>query len=419
MYAIIDCNNFYASCERVFNPNLNNKPVIVLSNNDGCVIARSNEAKMIGVKMGEPAFKIKNVIQKYNINVFSTNFSLYGDMSKRVINTISTFDINMEIYSIDEVFLDLSEFKIKDINKLLFNIKYKIQKWTGIPVSIGFAKTKTLAKAANYVAKKSKKHKGIFILNDVNREEILSKIPIGKIWGIGKKNDFFLKSHGIITALDFNKINLLWIRKKMNIVVEKTAKELNGISCIPIDNISVNKKSICTSRTFGTMVESLSDLESSITMYASRCSEKLRKQSSCASIACIFIASNSFRNDLPYYSKSKIIKFSVPTSDSSEIISYLLKELRNIYKKGYKYKKAGVILSGIVSNNIIQQDLFDKIDRDKKNRIMKSIDNINNKMGQDTIRYASQGYINKYNLKQQRLSNSYTTRWNQLLIIKV
>ena len=419
MYAIIDCNNFYASCERVFNPRISNMPVVVLSNNDGCVIARSNESKLLGIKMGEPAFKIKNIITKYNVKVFSTNFALYGDMSQRVINTISTFDINMEIYSIDEVFLDLSKFKIKDIDNLMYDIKNRIEKWTGIPVSIGVAKTKTLAKAANYMAKKITKYKGIFILNDCNRKEVLAYIPIGKIWGIGIKNNFFLQSCGIKTAWNFQKLNLFWIRKNMSIVVEKTVKELMGIQCIPIDNTPMNKKSICTSRTFGNIVESLSDLESSITMYASRCSEKLRQQSSCASTGYVFITSNRFRKDIPYYARGRIVKFPVPTSDSGEIISYLLRELRIIYKKGYKYKKAGVVLSGIISNNIIQQNLFDKIDRNNKNRIMKSIDIINKKMGQDTIRYASQDYTKTYNLKQQRLSNSFTTKWTQLLIIKI
>tara|TARA_B100000401_G_scaffold34318_1_gene20509 strand:- start:450 stop:1706 length:1257 start_codon:yes stop_codon:yes gene_type:complete len=418
MYAIIDCNNFYASCERVFNPKLNDKPVIVLSNNDGCVIARSNESKRLGIKMGVPAFKIKHIINKHNINVFSTNFSLYGDMSKRVINTISTFDIKMEIYSIDEVFLDISEFKYYEINNLLNEIKNKILKWTGIPVSIGAARTKTLAKAANYISKRSKKHKGVFIINDFNRTQVLKLIPSIDVWGIGRKLNFFLISNGINTAFDISNIDLNWIKNKTNITTQKTVKELMGESCISINN-NFNKKSICTSRTFGNMVESLSDLESSITMYATRCAEKLRRQNSCATIAIVYVKTNIFRNDLPYYFNSKIINFSVPTSDTGEIISCILKELRKIYKVGFKYKKAGVILSGIVPNNCVQQDLFDTINRNKKNKIMISIDKINNKMGRDTIRYASQNFAKKYILKQQRLSKSYTTRWSQLLEIKV
>ena len=418
MYAIIDCNNFYASCERVFNPKLNDKPVIVLSNNDGCVIARSNESKRLGIKMGVPAFKIKHIINKHNINVFSTNFSLYGDMSKRVINTISTFDIKMEIYSIDEVFLDISEFKYHEINDFLNEIKNKILKWTGIPVSIGAARTKTLAKAANYISKRSKKYKGVFIINDFNRKQVLKLIPSINVWGIGRKLNFFLISNGINTAFDISNIDLNWIKNKTNITTQKTVKELMGESCISINN-NFNKKSICTSRTFGNMVESLSDLESSIAMYATRCTEKLRRQNSCATIAIVYVKTNIFRNDLPYYFNSKIINFSVPTSDTGEIISCILKELRKIYKVGFKYKKAGVILSGIVPNNCVQQDLFDTINRNKKNKIMISIDKINNKMGKDTIRYASQNFAKKYILKQQRLSKSYTTRWGQLLEIKV
>ena len=418
MYAIIDCNNFYASCERVFNPKLNNKPVIVLSNNDGCVIARSNESKRLGIKMGVPAFKIKHIINQYNINVFSTNFSLYGDMSTRVMNTISTFDIKMEIYSIDEVFLDISEFKYYELNNLLNKIKNKILKWTGIPVSIGAARTKTLAKAANYISKRSKKYKGVFIINDFNRKQVLQLIPLIDVWGIGRKLNFFLNSNGINTAFDISNIDLNWIKNKTNITTQKTVKELMGESCISINN-NFNKKSICTSRTFGNMVESISDLESSITMYATRCAEKLRKQNSCATIGLVYVKTNIFRNDLPYYFNSRIINFSVPTSDTGEIISCILKELRKIYKIGFKYKKAGVILSGIVPNNCVQQDLFDTINRNKKNKIMISIDKINNKMGRDTIRYASQNFAKKYILKQQRLSKSYTTRWSQLLEIKV
>ena len=418
MYAIIDCNNFYASCERVFNPKLNNKPVIVLSNNDGCVIARSNESKRLGIKMGVPAFKIKHIINQYNINVFSTNFSLYGDMSTRVMNTISTFDIKMEIYSIDEVFLDISEFKYYELNNFLNKIKNKILKWTGIPVSIGAARTKTLAKAANYISKRSKKYKGVFIINDFNRKQVLQLIPLIDVWGIGRKLNFFLNSNGINTAFDISNIDLNWIKNKTNITTQKTVKELMGESCISINN-NFNKKSICTSRTFGNMVESISDLESSITMYATRCAEKLRKQNSCATIGLVYVKTNIFRNDLPYYFNSRIINFSVPTSDTGEIISCILKELRKIYKIGFKYKKAGVILSGIVPNNCVQQDLFDTINRNKKNKIMISIDKINNKMGRDTIRYASQNFAKKYILKQQRLSKSYTTRWSQLLEIKV
>ncbi len=418
MYAIIDCNNFYASCERVFNPKLNNKPVIVLSNNDGCVIARSNESKRLGIKMGVPAFKIKHIINQYNINVFSTNFSLYGDMSTRVMNTISTFDIKMEIYSIDEVFLDISEFKYYELNNFLNKIKNKILKWTGIPVSIGAARTKTLAKAANYISKRSKKYKGVFIINDFNRKQVLQLIPLIDVWGIGRKLNFFLNSNGINTAFDISNIDLNWIKNKTNITTQKTVKELMGESCISINN-NFNKKSICTSRTFGNMVESISDLESSITMYATRCAEKLRKQNSCATIGLVYLKTNIFRNDLPYYFNSRIINFSVPTSDTGEIISCILRELRKIYKIGFKYKKAGVILSGIVPNNCVQQDLFDTINRNKKNKIMISIDKINNKMGRDTIRYASQNFAKKYILKQQRLSKSYTTRWSQLLEIKV
>ena len=226
MYALIDCNNFYASCERVFDPALENKPIVVLSNNDGCVIARSNEAKALGIKMGEPAFKIRNIIYKHKVRAFSTNFALYGDMSSRVINTILDFSDNIEIYSIDEVFLNLSEFKPKDLFDIAIDLKHKIKKWTGIPVSIGIAKTKTLAKAANYIAKKIKRNKGVCIIDHYNKDALLSQIPIGKVWGVGTRGNTFLNYHKLYTAQDLSKADLYWIKKYMTVTGENLVKEL-------------------------------------------------------------------------------------------------------------------------------------------------------------------------------------------------
>ena len=240
MYALIDCNNFYVSCERVFNPKLENKPVLVLSNNDGCVIARSNEAKSIGIKMGEPAFKIKDTIYKNNIITFSTNFALYGDMSDRVINTISSFSCDMENYSIDEVFIDLSTFRKDALLSFCLKIKRQIKQWTGIPVSIGIAKTKTLAKAANHIAKQENKNMGVFLIDNLNISNTLNKIPVSKIWGIGPRSNHFLNYHKVKTARDLSEIDLAWIRKHMTIRGEKTVQELRGISCIPLELLSLD-----------------------------------------------------------------------------------------------------------------------------------------------------------------------------------
>tara|TARA_B100000029_G_scaffold94335_1_gene84515 strand:- start:402 stop:1664 length:1263 start_codon:yes stop_codon:yes gene_type:complete len=417
MYALVDCNNFYASCERVFNPQLKNKPVIVLSNNDGCVIARSNEAKQLGIKMGEPAFKLKNLLKNNSVHIFSTNFALYGDMSMRVMNTLSSIIPHLEIYSIDEAFLDLSDFKYNKILDVGCFIRKKILQDIGIPVSIGVGRTKTLSKIAGNIAKKSKINKGVFLLHDYLEDNILEEISIEKIWGVGKNLSIFLHKYGIHTAKNLRDIELKWIQKKINITAKKMVKELRGISCMNIESDTKNKKSICTSRTFGNMIKSEHEISSLLAMYTSRCGEKLRSQNSYATLAHIFISTNPFRKDLNQYSKSKIIKFPVATHDTGEMISYILNGFKQIYKEGYSYKKAGVILSGIIPEGHVQQNIFDKVDRLKSKVLMKTIDNINKNIGKDIIRSASQGYSKKWKLKQQSLSPCYTTRWSDLLIV--
>ena len=417
MYALLDCNNFYASCERVFKPSLDKKPIIVLSNNDGCVIARSDESKSLGIKMGDPAFKIKNIIMKYNINVFSTNFALYGDMSQRVMNILSSHIPSMEIYSIDEAFLDLQDFNYNDIYSLCVFIRKKILKCTGIPVSIGVGRTKTLSKVANHVAKKNKIYKGVFILKE--EEEILKNFSIENVWGIGKKLSVFLKTKHITTAKQFRDSSLKWARLSINIIGEKIIKELRGEKCFLIQYSNITKKTICTSRTFGEMVTDFEDLSSSVAMYATRCSEKLRLQNSYARFAHVFIQTNPFRNDVKQYFKSQIIKFDVATNDTSEILNYVLKSLKYIYKSGYQYKKAGVVVSGIIKDDAVQENLFDNINRLKNKNIIKTVDKINSKMGRDMLRYVSVGYFKKWKLKQQKLSPCYTTRWSDVLRINL
>ena len=414
MYALIDCNNFYVSCERVFNPSLNNKPVLVLSNNDGCVIARSDETKKLGIKMGEPAFKIKSIINKNNIRLFSTNFALYGDMSSRVMTILYSMFSDIEVYSIDEAFLDLHGYK--DLNSVGNEIKNKILKYTGIPVSVGIGRTKTLAKIASHISKKTG---GVFLLNEGIEDRVLEKISIEKIWGVGCSLEYFFKNNNIKTAKKLRDSNLSWIRQNINITAEKMIKELRGIPCIRMELELINKKSICTSRTFGKMVTSKNEMLSSIAMYTTRCAEKLRSQNSYANVAQIFIATNPFRKDLPQYSNFKLIKFPVATNDTGEMLKYISKIFNVMYRRGYNYKKAGVILSDIVSGYEVQENIFDKINRLKSEKMMKAIDQINRKMGRDIVRYATQGYTKKWVLKQQRLSPCYTTRWNDLLSIKI
>jgi len=418
MYGLVDCNNFYVSCERIFNPKLNKKPVIVLSNNDGCVIARSNESKAIGIKMGVPAFKISSLIKKYNIEVFSTNFALYGDISQRVMTIIAEIIPHIEIYSIDEAFLDLSEFKNDDLLEIGKHIRERVLQCTGIPVSIGIAKTKTLSKVANYLAKNNSKT-GVFSILDNNYDYLLENIPIEKIWGVGFKTKVFLNRYGIKSAKQLKNYDLKWIRSNLFIVGERMVKELRGISCNEINNLNIGKKSICTSRTFGEMVTSYTDLESSIAMYTTRCAEKLRAQFCSAKIAHIFFMTNPFRKDLRQSIIYKTIQFPIHTDDTGEMLNYILNVLKEKYKKGYYYKKAGVVLSGIIPTHHVQCDMFDTRNCEKSKVIMNTVDSINKKMGKDSIRYGSQGYYRKWKLKQERLSPCYTTRWNELLKVYI
>ena len=416
MYALVDCNNFYASCERVFRPSLKSKPVVVLSNNDGCVIARSNESKQLGIKMGEPAFKIKNIIENNKVHVFSTNFALYGDMSQRVMNTLSDIIPSIEIYSIDEAFLDLKKNNKKDIENICLKIKKTVFKNTGIPVSIGVGRTKTLSKIANHIAKR---RNGIFIIDKNNEDENLNDFSVEDVWGVGRKLSFFLHNQNIKTAKKLKYLDLFWAKSNMTIVGEKMVKELRGEECFALHQSRPDKKSICTSRTFGHMISDFENLSSSIAMYATRCAEKLRYQGGCARYAHVFIQTNPYRKELRQYIQSKMVKFPVATNNTSEIIKLISVALEDIYKKGYQYKKAGVVLGGIIKKNEVQGDLFDDVNRTKNDKIVNIIDMINRKMGQDIIKYAALAYGKKWKLKQGQLSPCYTTRWKDILKIRL
>ena len=417
MYALADCNNFYASCERIFNPSLKNKPIIVLSNNDGCVIARSNEAKKLNVKMGIPVFKIKHLIKRYNINVFSTNFTLYGDISKRVMTLLSTYTPHIEIYSIDEAFLDFSYIPYTQYYQKAVGIRNTIKRSTGIPISIGIAPTKTLSKLANHIAKKNTQCNGVFIISDVMIPTV-KNIPINKIWGIGNKLSLKLNYINIFTIEDFINTSDYIIQKVSSINGVKIKKELQGIKCHSLKEVRQRKKSICTSRSFGEMVSSFNELSEAISMFSARCSEKLRFENGCAKTITIFIMSNRHRKDLKQYSNYIKINLPVATDSTNEIIKHALNALQKIYKSSYQYKKCGVVLSDIINKSEVQCDIFDNIDRHKQKSIMNAVDEINANMGADSIKYASQGIRKQdWTLKRQKLSPSYTTQWNYLPII--
>ena len=416
MIALADCNNFYASCERVFNPKLEKKPVVVLSNNDGCVIARSNEAKALGVKMGEPTFKIKSKIEKYNISVFSTNFALYGDLSKRVMNTLQTEVDTIEVYSIDEAFLDLSD--LSDKERCIY-IKKKVHKWTGIPVSIGVAKTKTLAKVANHIAKKYTKT-GIFIFDneDIIRRA-LNFFLVEDLWGIGRKNSKKLKEFGIHTALQFIEQDVHWVKKHFSINGVKLQKELKGEICYHLETKKQRKKSICTSRSFSKEVKELDYLREAISSYANSCAIKLRKEKGCCTNITVFLSTNPFKLHAKQYYPYQSINLDVATNDSMEIVRYALKCLNQIYSSDFIYKKAGVVVSGIIADNQVQLSLYDNLDRNKRKVINSTIDMINSKMGRDKVKLAIQGTGRKWKLKKEMLSPCYTTCFHDMLEVKL
>jgi len=416
MFALVDCNNFYASCERVFNPKIENKPVIVLSNNDGCVIARSNEAKVLGIKMGEPAFKLKNLIEKYNINVFSTNFALYGDLSKRVMNVMSAEVDKMEIYSIDEAFLDLTDYVSKERGVA---IKKKVQQWTGIPVSVGIAPTKVLAKVAGHIAKKHTKA-GVFMFDDEALiRRALNVFKVEDLWGIGRKTAQKLKAFGIHTALQFRECDSAWVKRNLSINGVRLQKELFGEVCYPLELTRKRKQNICTARSFGTEIKELSKLKEVIGSHANTCATKLRKEKSCCTSVSVFLSTNPFKPQAKQYNLYKVIHLDVPTNDSMEIVKIAIKGLESIYRDDCIYKKAGVIVGRIVPQEQMQLSLFDSLDREKRKSINVAVDKINATMGKNKVKLAVQGNGRKWKLKQEKLSPYYTTRFTDILEVVI
>lgn len=419
MFGLVDCNNFYASCERVFNPYWNNRPVIVLSNNDGCVIARSNEAKKLGIEMGVPAYQVKTEIKQHGIGVFSSNYSLYGDMSNRVMSTLSSFVENMEVYSIDESFLDFSGFERFDLKEYGEKIVKTTTKGTGIPVSLGIAPTKTLSKVANKFAKKFPAYKGTCIIDsEEKRIKALQLTEISDVWGIGRRRARLLSKYNVKTAFDFTQLPVGWVRQKMTVTGEQLWKELNGISCIDMEFAPPAKKTICTSRAFGQTIADLEGLKESVSTYAAICAEKLRKQKSCALSLMVFIHTNNFREDLPQYLQNCVIELPVATNSTLEIVKYALIALKRIYKKGYQFKKAGVTITEIIPDAAIQTNIFDNVDREKHARLMSVVDQLNDGFKKNNLRLAVQEGSRRWRLKQEKLSPCYTTRISDVLHFK-
>ena len=419
MFALIDCNNFYASCERVFQPHLNGKPVVILSNNDGCVIARSNEAKSLGIPMGAPAFKYKEIFQKNKVQIFSSNFTLYGDISNRVMSIISLYVPDVEIYSIDEAFIKFDGFSEDETNEKCRDIIKTILKWTGIPVSIGLAPTKSLAKVANRIAKKySTRTNGFYSINsNEKRIKALKNISAGDIWGIGFQNEKKLLKVNVKSGMDFVNLPDQWVKKNMSIIGLKLKKELEGIPTLNIEEGKIDKKSIATTRSFESEISSLTDLIERITTFSVVASKKLRRQNSECNMISVFIRSNPFKqtDDKYHFSLTGSLPFS--TNSSIEISKFAVKLLTKIYSKNKSYKKAGIILMGLSPQSSHQFSLFDQ-NIDKQKKLMRSIDNIDNKYGLYKVRLASQDQKRIWKMKRQKLSRNYTTEIDEVLIVK-
>ena len=414
--ALIDCNSFYVSCERLFNPKIRKKPVVVLSNNDGCIISRSNEAKALGIKMGEPYFKEKDVIIKNNVQVFSSNYSLYGDISRRVMRTLKRFNSDIEVYSIDEAFLDLSNFSDSEVQDVGHEIRNVVLKWTGIPTSIGIAKTKTLSKVANHIAKK--KQSGVVSLIGIeNIDPILEKVKINDVWGIGKQITKFYQQNGIYNAKQLKNKSNTWIKKSSNVLSSRTAMELKGISCIDLEATNSKRKSCVVSRSFGQKVENFQELKEAIAGYSLNASEKIRSESLVAKSITIFIRTSPFQNSYSFYSNSKTIDLPIATNNSIEIVKASLNALETIFKNGYRYQKAGVILSRL-SDSVNSQNLFSSERDEKINNLMKSIDSTNYKYGRSTLSLASAGVQKRWSSKRQHYSKIDTADFYSLPTIK-
>ena len=419
MFALIDCNNFYVSCERVFNPSLEKKPVVVLSNNDGCAISRSNEAKALGIPMGAPAFKFQKIFRKHNVEVFSSNFPLYGDMSSRVMSILSRFTPNIEIYSIDEAFLKFEGFDNYDLESYCQSIKNMVFKWTGIPISIGIAPTKALAKVANRIAKKfPNKTKGVYLINsEEKRIKALKWLEIGDVWGIGFRHAERLRNINITTAYNFINLEDNWVRRNMSVVGLRLKKELEGKSVLDLEEVRSPKKAIATTRSFEGTITDYEKIKERISTFAICCAEKLRNQNSNCNSIYVFIRSNKFQKNKIQYRNG--IMMTIPFSTNSNIIisKYAVKGLKRIFRKGIDYKKAGTIVMGLDSSENHQLNLFEN-ENPRHKYLMKTIDYIQKKEGQSKIKLASQDLRKRWKMKQEKLSPNYTCKVSDIIKIK-
>lgn len=417
IFALVDCNNFFASCERVFNPALEKKPIVILSNNDGCVISRSNEAKALGIPMGKPYYQCRDICRKNGIHVFSSNYYLYGDMSDRVMSTLNHFCPDMEVYSIDEAFLQLDGFAHIDIYAYMQHVRNKIKQWTGIPVSIGIGPTKVLAKMANHIAKKNKDY-GVFNLLDPDLQNaVLANFKVEDIWGVGYQSSIKLNDIGIKTARQFRDSDPKFIRKYFSVMGERLLQELRGISCLSLDAFSEPSKNIRSSRSFGHYLSSFDEIAEALAHYAARACEKMREQSSKTQGIHVFLRTNRFNVDKQYFSKGINFSFATPTNDSRLIITHAKQCLKKIFQPGLEYKKTGIILLDLVDAAVEQGDLFSTTSSIKTEQLMAVLDRINQTYGQQGLFIAAQGTERTWQGKSNLRTPRYSTHWEELATV--
>jgi len=414
--ALIDCNSFYVSCERLFNPKIQNVPVVVLSNNDGCVISRSTEAKKLGIRMGEPYFKVKDLVKKNNVQIFSSNYALYGDLSRRVMKVLKGFTDKIEIYSIDEAFLDLSHIKDEQVEEYGKQIRERVLKWTGIPTSVGISNTKTLSKVANHIAKKNKA--GVIFLKE-NIDNILKDFDIADVWGVGRQLSKLYIKNGIDNAYKLKNISNTWVKKSTNVLGAKTVMELRGISCIDLETEETRRKSCCVSRSFGKKVESLDKLKESITTHCLNAAEKIRTDKQTTRAVTIFIRTSPFDKNRKYYSNSITIELPVATNNSIELVKTAISGLGKIYKYGYFYQKAGVILSKLRDASEKELNLLAPILENKSQPLMRAIDFTNAKYGRNAISIAQAGISNDWKMRREHSSRIDTASFDFLPKINI
>ena len=417
MFALVDCNNFYASCERVFQPQYRTPPIAILSNNDGCVISRSDEAKNLGLPMGAPAFKYKSFFKDHQVKVFSSNYPLYGDMSSRVMSILKQFSPNIEIYSIDEAFMLLNS--KDDYNNLGHQIRNRVLQWTGLPTCVGIAPTKALSKVANKIARKFPKETGgVFIIDsEIKRIKALKWTKIKDVWGIGRRLEKRLTQQNILTAYDFTQLSDSWVKTQFSITELNLKKDLEGIVTLCLEDEHPVKKSIATTRSFENTYTDIKDIKERVATFANSCAEKLRVQNSNCNILIILLQGSRFEKDSQTYKNSITVVLPHTTNSSLTIVKQAIKAIDKLYKKGIKYKRAGVIVTGLVPTSNHQLDLFSS-ENPKHQPLMKAIDKLNKKYGDDKLKIANQDLQKTWKMKQEHLSHQYTTKFNDILIIK-